>query len=67
MNGLIRELIANRVFASESPSGLEVLRALTIGARSQWQAMSQIQAVMSLLEGFSNVMMRRGAGPPGSL
>jgi len=59
MNGLIRELIANRVFTAEKPSGLEVLRALTIGARSQWAAVNQIQAVMSLLEGFSNFMMRR--------
>ena len=30
-----------------------------MGARSQWQALTQIQAVMSLLEGFSNLIMRR--------
>src|SRR5258708_15231043 len=59
LNGLIRELIAHRLISEPSPRRLDVLRALTIGARSQWQAMSQIQAVMSLLEGFSNVMMRR--------
>jgi coenzyme F420 biosynthesis associated uncharacterized protein len=59
INSLIRDLIAHRLFTSEAPGRLDVLRALTIGARSQWQAMSQIQAVMSLLEGFSNVMMRR--------
>ncbi|HEV3234691.1 MAG TPA: zinc-dependent metalloprotease [Candidatus Dormibacteraeota bacterium] len=59
MNSLIRDLIAHRLFTSEQPGRLDVIRALTIGARSQWQAMSQIQAVMSLLEGFSNVMMRR--------
>jgi coenzyme F420 biosynthesis associated uncharacterized protein len=59
MNSLIRDLIAHRLFTSEKPDRLDVIRALTIGARSQWQAMSQIQAVMSLLEGFSNVMMRR--------
>jgi len=59
LNGLIRELIAHRLISQPAPRRLEVIRALTIGARSQWQAMSQIQATMSLLEGFSNVMMRR--------
>jgi coenzyme F420 biosynthesis associated uncharacterized protein len=59
LNGIIRDLIAHRLLSAETPNRFEVVRALTIGARSQWQAMSQIQAVMSLLEGFSNVMMRR--------
>ena len=59
MNDTIRELIAHRLLSGESPGKLEVLRAMTIGAREQWQAMQQIQATMSLLEGFSNVMMRR--------
>jgi coenzyme F420 biosynthesis associated uncharacterized protein len=59
MNGLIQELIAQRLLSSNRPGKLEVLRALTVGAREQWQAMQQIQATMSLLEGFSNVMMRR--------
>ena len=59
MNGLIRELIAQRLFSADGPRALEVLRALTVGARGQWQAMRQVQATMSLLEGFSNVMMRR--------
>jgi len=59
LNGLIRQLIAHRLFTEEKPRRLEVLRALTIGARSQWKAMARIQATMSLLEGFSNVIMRR--------
>ncbi|HEV1998759.1 MAG TPA: zinc-dependent metalloprotease, partial [Candidatus Dormibacteraeota bacterium] len=59
MNDMIRELIAHRLFSGDSPGRFEVLRAMTIGAREQWQAMQQIQATMSLLEGFSNVMMRR--------
>src|SRR6202171_3361013 len=59
MNSLIRDLIAHRLLTDPNPGRFEVLRALTVGARSQWQAMSQIQATMSLLEGFSNVMMRR--------
>jgi coenzyme F420 biosynthesis associated uncharacterized protein len=59
LNGLIRDLIAYRLFAQEKPNRFAVVRALTIGAREQWQAMSQMQASMSLLEGFSNVMMRR--------
>jgi coenzyme F420 biosynthesis associated uncharacterized protein len=59
INSLIRDLIAHRLLTDPNPGRFEVLRALTIGARSQWQAMSQIQATMSLLEGFSNVMMRR--------
>jgi len=59
MNDLIRDLIAQRLLSSNRPGRLEVLRAMTIGAREQWQAMQQIQATMSLLEGFSNVMMRR--------
>ena len=59
MNDVMRELIAQRLFSADSPGKLEVLRAMTVGAREQWQAMQQIQATMSLLEGFSNVMMRR--------
>lgn len=59
INGLIQELIAQRLFSADSPRALDVLRALAFGAREQWQAMQQIQATMSLLEGFSNVMMRR--------
>jgi coenzyme F420 biosynthesis associated uncharacterized protein len=59
MNTLIRDLIAHRLLSDPNPGRFEVLRAITVGARSQWQAMSQIQATMSLLEGFSNVMMRR--------
>src|ERR1035437_8204170 len=59
LTGLIRELIAHRLLSQPAPRRLEVIRALTIGVRSQWQAMSKIQATMSLLEGFSNVMMRR--------
>ncbi|MFN2465674.1 MAG: zinc-dependent metalloprotease [Candidatus Dormibacteria bacterium] len=59
MNSLIQELIAHRLFSADKPGTLEVLRALTVGAREQWQAMQQVQATMSLLEGFSNVMMRR--------
>jgi coenzyme F420 biosynthesis associated uncharacterized protein len=59
LNGLIQELVAQRLFSADSPGTLEVLRALTVGAREQWQAMQQIQATMSLLEGFSNVIMRR--------
>ncbi len=59
MNGMIRELIAHRLLSAQSPGRWEVLRAMTVGAREQWQAMQQVQATMSLLEGFSNVMMRR--------
>jgi coenzyme F420 biosynthesis associated uncharacterized protein len=59
LNGLIQNLIAQRLFSAEKPGRLEELKALTVGAREQWQAMQQIQATMSLLEGFSNVMMRR--------
>ena len=59
MNSLIRDLVAQRLFSKQRPGALEVLRAMTVGAREQWQAMQQIQATMSLLEGFSNVMMRR--------
>ena len=54
-----RQALIHRLLTDPNPGRFEVLRALTIGARSQWQAMSQIQATMSLLEGFSNVMMRR--------
>ncbi|HXO66597.1 MAG TPA: zinc-dependent metalloprotease [Candidatus Dormibacteraeota bacterium] len=59
LNSLIRDLIAHRLLTDPNPRRRDVIRALTIGVRSQWQAMSQIQATMSLLEGFSNVMMRR--------
>jgi coenzyme F420 biosynthesis associated uncharacterized protein len=58
LNGLIRELLAHRLISQPAPRRLDVIRALTIGARSQWQAVNKIQATMSLLEGFSNVMMR---------
>jgi coenzyme F420 biosynthesis associated uncharacterized protein len=59
LNGLIRDLIAHRLLTDPNPRRSDVIRALTIGVRSQWKAMSQFQATMSLLEGFSNVMMRR--------
>ncbi|HEV3232683.1 MAG TPA: zinc-dependent metalloprotease [Candidatus Dormibacteraeota bacterium] len=59
LNGLIGELIARRVFAAEKPDPLRAIVAVTVGARSQWRAMARIQAVMALLEGFSNVVMRR--------
>jgi coenzyme F420 biosynthesis associated uncharacterized protein len=58
LNGLMRELLAQRLFQGEHLRRRDVLVAVTVGARSQWRAMSQIQATMSLLEGFSNVIMR---------
>ena len=58
LNGLMRELLAQRLFQGEHLRRRDVLVAMTVGARSQWRAMSQIQATMSLLEGFSNVVMR---------
>jgi coenzyme F420 biosynthesis associated uncharacterized protein len=68
INGLIGEMIAHRLISgitddpqrsASAGERLSVLRAMTIGARSQWQAIARMQAVMSLLEGFSNVIMRR--------
>jgi putative hydrolase len=34
-----------------------LIRTLTIGMRQQWKAIAKMQAVMSLLEGYSNLVM----------
>ncbi len=55
--GLLREVLVGRLGDSRRPSNLELLRTFTIGMSHQWRAIGKLQAAMSLLEGFSNLIM----------
>jgi len=57
IEALLRSALLGRLSASGRPRGLELLRAFTIGWAQQWDALHKLQAVMSLLEGYSNLIM----------
>src|SRR2546425_55299 len=57
LEGLLKQVLVGRLGDSQRPSRLELIRTLTIGVRQQWKAISKLQAVMSLLEGYSNLVM----------
>ncbi len=57
LEGLLRQILLGRLSDGHRPTSWELIRTLTIGVGQQWKAISQIQAVMSLLEGFSNLIM----------
>ena len=57
LEGLLKEVLVGRLADGRRPSRLELIRTLTIGVGQQWKAIAKLQAVMSLLEGYSNLVM----------
>ena len=57
LEGLLNQVLLGRLADGHRPSRLELIRTLTIGVGQQWKAISSLQAVMSLLEGYSNLVM----------
>jgi len=57
LEDLLRQVLIGRLVDGRRPTTLELIRTLTIGMGQQWKAVARIQAAMSLLEGFSNLMM----------
>jgi coenzyme F420 biosynthesis associated uncharacterized protein len=57
LEGLLKEVLVGRLGDGHRPSRLELIRTLTVGVGQQWKAISKLQAVMSLLEGYSNLVM----------
>ena len=57
LEGLLREVLVGRLGDGHRPTRVELIRTLTIGVGQQWKAISKLQAVMSLLEGYSNLVM----------
>src|SRR5205814_10535814 len=57
LEGLLKQVLAGRLGDGQSPSRLELIRTLTVGVGQQWKAISKLQAVMSLLDGYSNLVM----------
>jgi len=57
LEGLLSQVLVGRLIDGHRPSTLELLRTFTIGMSQQWRAIAKVQAAMSLLEGFSNLMM----------
>src|SRR3989449_948299 len=57
LEGLLKQVLVGRLADGQRPSRLELIRTLTVGVGQQWKAISKLQAVMSLLEGYSNLVM----------
>src|SRR5260370_19443784 len=57
LEGLLKEVLVGRLGDGHRPSRVELIRTLTVGVGQQWKAISKLQAVMSLLEGYSNLIM----------
>jgi len=57
LEGLLREILLGRLGEGHRPTTWELVRTMTVGVSQQWKAISKIQAVMSLLEGYSNLVM----------
>src|SRR5438128_10411479 len=57
LEGLLKEVLVGRLGDRHQPTRLELIRTLTVGVGQQWKAISKLQAVMSLLEGYSNLVM----------
>jgi coenzyme F420 biosynthesis associated uncharacterized protein len=57
LEGLLKQVLVGGLADGRRPSRLELIRTLTIGMGQQWKAIAKLQAVMSLLEGYSNLVM----------
>ncbi len=57
LEGLLRQLLLGRLGEGHRPTSWELIRTMTVGVGQQWKAISKIQAAMSLLEGYSNLVM----------
>jgi len=57
LEGLLKQVLVGRLSDGHRPGRLELIRTLTVGVGQQWKAISKLQAVMSLLEGYSNLVM----------
>ena len=57
LEGLLNQVLIGRLADGHRPSRFELVRTLTIGVGQQWKAIAKLQAVMSLLEGYSNLVM----------
>src|SRR5437870_3859256 len=57
LEGLLKQVLVGGLADGRRPSRLELIRTLTIGVGQQWKAIAKLQAVMSLLEGYSNLVM----------
>jgi putative hydrolase len=54
---LLKEVLVGRLAEGARPSALELLRTLTIGVGRQWKAIGKLQAAMTVLEGYGNLVM----------
>ncbi|MDQ6692611.1 MAG: zinc-dependent metalloprotease [Candidatus Dormibacteraeota bacterium] len=57
LEGLLSEVLIGNLADGRRPTTLELIRTLTVGVGQQWKAITKMQAVMSLLEGYSNLVM----------
>ena len=57
LEGLLSEVLAGNLADGHRPRTLELIRTLTVGVGQQWKAISKLQAAMSVLEGYSNLVM----------
>jgi coenzyme F420 biosynthesis associated uncharacterized protein len=57
LEGLLKQVLVGGLSDGRRPSRLELIRTLTIGVGQQWKAIAKVQAVMSLLEGYCNLVM----------
>lgn len=57
LEGLLRDVLVGRLGDGHRPTRIELLRTLTVGVGQQWKAIAKLQAAMSVLEGYSNLVM----------
>jgi coenzyme F420 biosynthesis associated uncharacterized protein len=57
LEGLLSDVLVGTLGDGHRPNSWELLRTLTVGVGQQWKAIGKLQAVMSLLEGYSNLVM----------
>ncbi len=57
LEDLLRQVLIGHLLDGRRPTSWELIRTLTVGMGQQWKAIAKLQAAMSLLEGFSNLMM----------